>query len=314
MVLKKRDIVSRKKLGPSYSIIQVENHGFRRKTWRESYSLIFKGGQSLKLCKKALFILLSAFILLFAVGCQKDSALPKNESETLSEKTTLDEPVKEDPEIKGNKENGSIEEGNAENNPKENEVKATTESKQANPSTDKGTKNTSKKQENSNTNTANKSNTQTSKSVKNKSTTPAPKTKSGQPVTAGGQNSAPAPKSRKDTVTVSVNGYRGPINAPIPTVFLSPTKVEIEPGDTALDATLKILKDKEIQISVRGSGATAYVEGINNIYEFDYGPLSGWLIEVNDILIDNSAGIEPIKNGDKIEWIYTLDYTKDTTY
>lgn len=270
----------------------------------------------MKLCKKALFILLSAFILLFAVGCQKDSALPKNESETLSEKTTLEKPSQEEPELKGNQENGSTEEGNSENNPKENAAKATTENKQSNPNTDKATENKSNKQENTNTNTANKSNIQTSKSVENKGTTPAPKTESGQPVNGGGQTPAPAPapKPKKDTVTVSVDGYQGPINAPIPTVFLSPTEVEIEPGNTALDATLKILKEKKIQISVRGSGATAYVEGINNIYEFDYGPLSGWLIEVNDVLIDNSAGIEPIKNGDKIEWIYTLDYTKDTTY
>ncbi|MEL3959249.1 DUF4430 domain-containing protein [Caldifermentibacillus hisashii] len=268
----------------------------------------------MKLCKKALFILLSAFILLFAVGCQKDSALPENE--TLSEKTTLEKPSKEEHEMKGNKENGSTEEGNSENSPKENETKANTENKQSNPNTDKATENTGNKQENTNTNTANKSNTQTSKSVENKGATPAPKTESGQPVNGGGQTSAPAPapKPKKDTVTVSVDGYQGPINAPIPTVFLSPTEVEIESGYTALDATLKILKDKKIQISVRGSGATAYVEGINNIYEFDYGPLSGWLIEVNDVLIDNSAGIEPIKNGDKIEWIYTLDYTKDTTY
>ena len=45
----------------------------------------------------------------------------------------------------------------------------------------------------------------------------------------------------------------------------------------------KDLKEKGIPISVRGSGANAYVEGIANQFEFDHGPQSGWKVKEMEV-------------------------------
>lgn len=109
----------------------------------------------------------------------------------------------------------------------------------------------------------------------------------------------------KQSVTISVN--TGDVKGTV----LSKTSVSIDKGDTVLDATQRILKKKGIQISVRGSKGSAYIEGIDNLYEFDNGPLSGWQVLVNGTLIDRGAGALTVKNDESINWHYTTDYTKD---
>ena len=95
-------------------------------------------------------------------------------------------------------------------------------------------------------------------------------------------------------------------------VPLPPTEMEIEDGDTVLDALIKITKKHQIQMDYRGGqGATAYVEGMDNVYEFDRGPGSGWMYRVNGIFPDRSAGIVPLLPGDRVEWLYTTDLGND---
>ena len=60
-----------------------------------------------------------------------------------------------------------------------------------------------------------------------------------------------------------------------------------------------------------GSGASDYVEGIANLYEFDEGATSGWVYRVNGTLVSKSAGACVLHPGDRIEWIYTLNLGKD---
>jgi hypothetical protein len=93
--------------------------------------------------------------------------------------------------------------------------------------------------------------------------------------------------------------------------ILSVSKAAYKKGDTVLTMTLNLLKQKGIQYSVRGSGATAYLEGIDNLYEFDDGPLSGWNVILNGKLLSKSAGAMKLTNGDHIVWSYTTDYKKD---
>src|SRR5699024_4450025 len=116
------------------------------------------------------------------------------------------------------------------------------------------------------------------------------------------------PKENQKTVTVEVTALdvkdRGPI--------LEKTEVPLKDGDSVLDVTKRILKEKKIQYSVRGSNASAYVEGIDNLYEFDEGPNSGWHIRVNGKMIDRSSDIWDAEAGDWINWNYTVDYTKDS--
>ena len=50
---------------------------------------------------------------------------------------------------------------------------------------------------------------------------------------------------------------------------------------------------------------TAYIRGIANIYEFDCGELSGWTYKVNNKSPNVGCSLYELKDGDKIEWIYT---------
>lgn len=94
--------------------------------------------------------------------------------------------------------------------------------------------------------------------------------------------------------------------------ILPQKEINIKDGDTAWDVTLQALKQAGIQFSTTGSGSGLYVQGINNLYEFDGGPNSGWHIRVDGQLISSSAGAYTIKENQTIHWNYTYDYTKDS--
>ncbi|WP_017186472.1 DUF4430 domain-containing protein [Alkalibacillus haloalkaliphilus] len=115
-------------------------------------------------------------------------------------------------------------------------------------------------------------------------------------------------KESESTVTVSIT--TGDVKGTI----LPKTEVALEDGDTALDVTQRIVDKKEIDMSVRGSGATAYVEGIDGLYEFDEGPLSGWHIRVDDVMIDRSSGIYSVHEGQSVDWSYTVNYLEDSDW
>lgn len=107
----------------------------------------------------------------------------------------------------------------------------------------------------------------------------------------------PAPAAPAATATISI---KGPKDAGM---ILGATSVELKDGDTVLDILLKAT-GKKIFVDYEGSGATAYVAGIDNYYEFDYGPNSGWTCKKNGATIDRSAGVVKVAKGDRIEWIY----------
>ena len=110
------------------------------------------------------------------------------------------------------------------------------------------------------------------------------------------------PEKPKQTVTISI------VAPDVKGTILPVTTVEMATGDTVLSITQKIVKERGIQISVTGSKATAYVQGIDNLYEFDHGPLSGWEAYVNGKSLDKSAGIYEVQAGQAIKWSYTKNY------
>ncbi|MDA3847250.1 MAG: DUF4430 domain-containing protein [Vallitaleaceae bacterium] len=86
----------------------------------------------------------------------------------------------------------------------------------------------------------------------------------------------------------------------------SETQVYVE-GMRVLDA-LKSAHDIDgLLLDYSGSGDSAYIVGIDNIYEFDYGPLSGWLYAVNGTFPLKSSGAYGLDPGDNITFHYTLD-------
>jgi hypothetical protein len=54
-----------------------------------------------------------------------------------------------------------------------------------------------------------------------------------------------------------------------------------------------------------------YIEGINNIYEFDCGELSGWMYKVNGWFPNYGCSRYQLKDGDVIELVYTCDLGRD---
>ena len=56
---------------------------------------------------------------------------------------------------------------------------------------------------------------------------------------------------------------------------------------------------------------SAYIEGINNLYEFDGGELSGWMYKVNDWFPNYGCSRYLLQPGDVIEWVYTCDLGRD---
>ncbi|GGN60871.1 DUF4430 domain-containing protein [Oceanobacillus indicireducens] len=148
-------------------------------------------------------------------------------------------------------------------------------------------------------------NTGTSKSSDSTNTNTPSQPKNEQP------NSNPKPKEEakpapKTTAFVSVESP-GDLNGP----NLAPTEVEITDGETALAATLRALNSKGISVDYTGSGATAYVKSIGGLGEFDAGPLSGWNVFVEGIMIPRSADAYEIFDGYKVHWRYTKNYLED---
>lgn len=80
-------------------------------------------------------------------------------------------------------------------------------------------------------------------------------------------------------------------------------------GETVFDLLKRVTAANKIHMEFSSSPVyhTAYVEGINNIYEFDCGELSGWEYRVNGSNPGYGCSQYTLKNGDAVEWVYTCD-------
>lgn len=93
--------------------------------------------------------------------------------------------------------------------------------------------------------------------------------------------------------------------------ILDTTKVAFEDGDTVFDVLCDVRDTYKLQMQYNGSNGGQYIQGINNLYEFDGGRWSGWMYCVNDWYPNYGCGQYVVKNGDVIEWNYTCDLGKD---
>ena len=95
--------------------------------------------------------------------------------------------------------------------------------------------------------------------------------------------------------------------------ILPATSVSFSEGDTVFDVLKKAMREEgilfEFETTPLYSGV--YIEGIANLYEFDCGPLSGWMYAVNGVFPNYGCGSCKVKDGDKIRWIYTCDLGRD---
>jgi hypothetical protein len=110
--------------------------------------------------------------------------------------------------------------------------------------------------------------------------------------------------------------------------YLAPEKVELAPEDGVIFPAVEVtfyegesvfnilqreMKKAKIHMDFRNTPLynSAYIRGINNLYEFDCGELSGWMYKVNGWFPNYGASRYQLKAGDVVEWVYTCDLGRD---
>jgi len=86
----------------------------------------------------------------------------------------------------------------------------------------------------------------------------------------------------------------------------------VSEGSSVFDVLQKVTKEGKIQLEYKG-GLTdsVYIKGINYLYEFSCGPLSGWMYRVNGEFASVSCSDFIINDGDEIEIVYSCDLGRD---
>jgi hypothetical protein len=113
-------------------------------------------------------------------------------------------------------------------------------------------------------------------------------------------NVDPGQQQSSALITVRGDAEKGTI--------LEYTSYQWKGSSTALEALKGVLDQKGISYVISGE----YVRSVAALAEKKEGyPLSGWLFRINGIFPGVGAGSAIIGNGDRVEWLYTLDGGKD---
>jgi hypothetical protein len=101
----------------------------------------------------------------------------------------------------------------------------------------------------------------------------------------------------------------------IPTdgLIFAPQQVTAYEGESVFNVLQREMRRNGIHMVARFTPVfdSAYVEAINNIFEFDAGPLSGWMYSVNGEFPNFGSSRYILSQGDIIVWQYTLDLGRD---
>ncbi len=144
----------------------------------------------------------------------------------------------------------------------------------------------------------------------------------GKPVPVEPQNAAVSDKKMTCTLSVRCDSILNNMD------WLDPEKVELVPADGVIFASQKVtfyegesvfnllqreMKNNKIHMEFVNTPIynSAYIEGINNLYEFDCGELSGWMYKVNGWFPNYGCSRYQLKEGDVVEWVYTCDLGRD---
>lgn len=95
--------------------------------------------------------------------------------------------------------------------------------------------------------------------------------------------------------------------------ILKPVTVTFKEGESVFDVLQRVCKDNSIHMESSWTPIynSAYIEGINNLYEFDCGSLSGWMYNVNDWFPNYGCSRYVLKDNDVIQWRYTCNLGYD---
>ena len=253
-----------------------------------------------------------------------DTVVSDQSIETGDELNTEEAKVDKTETKKENKENKKNEDTtDSSGNSNENTSKSTktdgTETKKPNNDEVEKTDNSSEKPEPSN-NEKPKPGDSSEKPKPSNNEKPKPGNSSTKPKPENNQTiTSPKPKNKTVTIAIScktainngLNKKPGFSHLPSNGIILQNMKVEFSEGDTVFDILVKVTRKKGIHMEYRGSGSNTYIEGINNLYEFDGGSNSGWMYSVNGVYPNYGVGAYKVKSSDVIKFNYTCNLGAD---
>ena len=116
------------------------------------------------------------------------------------------------------------------------------------------------------------------------------------------------------TLTIRCDKVAGQAaHIPADGLILAETSFPIAAGDTVYTVLTDAARASGIHMEASGAGGLMYVHGIGNIYEFDFGDLSGWVYLVNGESASVGCDQYVLTDGDAVEFHYTLELGKDIT-
>ena len=91
--------------------------------------------------------------------------------------------------------------------------------------------------------------------------------------------------------------------------ILATSPVEFQEGETVFDVLTRVCDYAGIQIEYSWTPMynSYYIEGNNNLYEFDCGNESGWMYKVNGWFPNYGCSSYTLEDGDVIVWCYTCN-------
>ena len=95
--------------------------------------------------------------------------------------------------------------------------------------------------------------------------------------------------------------------------ILKPMQVTFYEGESVFNVLQRTCKQQKIHMEFTNTPMynSAYIEGMNNLYERDCGELSGWMYQVNGWFPNYGCSRYQVQAGDEICWEYTCDLGVD---
>ena len=114
------------------------------------------------------------------------------------------------------------------------------------------------------------------------------------------------------TLTIRCDTVAGKAaHIPADGVILVEGAFPIAQGDTVYTILTDAARVHGIHMEASGTNGLRYISGIGNIYEFEFGDLSGWVYMVNGESASVGCDQYLLTPGDRVEWHYTLELGKD---
>ena len=100
---------------------------------------------------------------------------------------------------------------------------------------------------------------------------------------------------------------------PLDGIIFPATEVTAYDGESVFNVLQREMRRNGIHMVSRQTPIfnSAYIEAISNIYEFDVGPLSGWMYGVNGRFPSFGSSQYLLSPDDVVEWVYTIDLGRD---